>query len=81
MGCNGCVCKKLPVDFVDKPKWQRFKINLRVLLRRKAVKVTCCETFRKGGLACAGCATLYDTQSSRWLYRRLARWARRQLAK
>ena len=72
---------KLPQDFLDKPKWQRFKINLRVLFRRKAAKVTCCETFRKGGVACAGCATLYSTRSSSLLYRLLGKWAKRQLAK
>lgn len=74
----------LPPDFIDKPFWQRWKINLRVLLRRKAVKTVCCETFRipvmpdgRRGIACAGCPTRYNPNSTSPWYRFLGRWSKK----
>ncbi|MFA5935602.1 MAG: hypothetical protein WC787_01990 [Patescibacteria group bacterium] len=66
----------LPSDFRDRPRVQRWWINLLVLLRIKAVKTECCESFRKKDFACKGCRTLYDKDSSSWVYRFLARHAK-----
>jgi phosphoheptose isomerase len=73
----------LPPDFRDRPRHVRWFMNLLVLLRIKAVKTTCCESFRKEGkmVACKGCATVYDTNSKHFLYRFLGRHAKRRLAK
>lgn len=70
----------LPSDFVDRPRLVRWWINLLVFLRIRSVKVTCCESFRKGKFACKGCATLYNTQSSSRVYRFLGRIAKRRTA-
>jgi hypothetical protein len=71
----------LPPDFRDRPLLQRWWVNLLVLLRIKQVKAVCCESFRKEGKmrACKGCPTVYDKQSSRWMYRVLARIAKRRV--
>lgn len=67
----------LPPDFVDRPFWQRRLADLLVLLHRKPVKAVCCESFRKGKVACKGCATVYDRQSTNPWYRFIARYAKR----
>lgn len=54
----------LPPDFKDRPKLERLWIDFQVLIRRRAVKTVCCESFRTKGRACKGCATLYDPESS-----------------
>lgn len=69
----------LPPDFVDRPFWQRRWIDLLVFLHIKSVKTVCCESFRKGKLACKGCATLHDVNSTNPWYRFLGRWAKRRL--
>lgn len=69
----------LPSDFIDRPRFERWGINLLVLLKIKKVKMECCESFRKGKngklIACKGCPTRYDTQSNDPVYRFLARHA------
>lgn len=72
----------LPSDFIDRPRLMRWWINLLVILQIKQVKVTCCESFRKEGkmVACKGCATRYDTNSTSWVYRWIARIAKRRPA-
>jgi hypothetical protein len=67
----------LPPDFIDRPFWKRRLADLLILLHRKPVKAICCESFRKGKVACKGCATLYDRQSSNIWYRFIARHAKR----
>ncbi|MCC6563942.1 hypothetical protein IT087_03545 [Candidatus Uhrbacteria bacterium] len=80
----------LPSDFRDRP--HRWFWNLLVFLRIRQVKAVCCESFRKPlkgrdpstslgmtGVACKGCATLYDKESSSWFYRSLARIAKRRV--
>jgi hypothetical protein len=69
----------LPSDFRDRPILQRWWMNVQILLRRRAVKVVCCESFRKGEYACKGCATLYDPNSAWWIYRMIARVAKKKL--
>lgn len=66
----------LPLDFRDRPFFSRQWANLMVLLHRRLVKQECCESFRTGTYACKGCATVYDKQSTRWLYRFIARHAK-----
>ncbi|MFZ2803711.1 MAG: hypothetical protein WA001_00655 [Patescibacteria group bacterium] len=68
----------LPADFVDRPWPARWRINIQILLRRRAVKRVCCESFRKDEFACKGCATLYDVNSSSAVYRFLGKWAKRR---
>ncbi|MEO5927583.1 MAG: hypothetical protein ABIO72_02670 [Patescibacteria group bacterium] len=71
----------LPPDFRDRPRLVRWWINVLVLFRRKSVKVTCCESFRKDEfIACKGCATLYDKNSTSRTYRFLAKVAKRRPA-
>lgn len=71
----------LPFDFRDRPRLERWWINLLVFLRIKAVKTVCCESFRKEGkmVCCKGCATLYDPNSASPLYRYLGKIAKRRL--
>ena len=70
----------LPSDFRDRPRFERWWINVLVALRIKTVKAECCESFRKVDKmrACKGCATLYDRNSSSPFYRLLARMAKRR---
>lgn len=70
----------LPPDFKDHPRLERWVINALVLLRLRAVKAECCESFRKEGkmIACKGCPTLYDKNSESWVYRMIARLAKRR---
>lgn len=72
--------KPLPEDFRDRPAWARAWWNLMVFFHRREIKAVCCESFRLPakhgtghGVACKGCATLYDPESEKPLYRFLAR--------
>lgn len=70
---------ELPSDFVDRPRLERWWINLLVFLRLRTIKTACCESFRKDGkVACKGCPTIYDRNSSRWVYRLIGRVAKRR---
>ena len=62
----------------DRP--HRWFWNIMVALRIRPVKAVCCQSFRNPAKmrACKGCATLYDKNSSSWLYRTIARLARRR---
>ena len=70
----------LPSDFRDRPKLQRWWINLLILLRIRTIKAECCESFRKVDkmMCCKGCPTLYDLNSTRWTYRVLARLGKKR---
>lgn len=70
----------LPADFVDRPRLKRWWAHLLVIFRRRPIKAVCCESFRKGKVACKGCATLYDRNSEHWLYRMIARIGKRKSA-
>jgi len=71
----------IPPDFRDRPRLQRWWVNLLVLLRIKQVKAECCESYHKEGKmrACKGCPTVYDKQSKSRFYRVLARMAKRRV--
>ena len=65
----------LPTDFRDRPRLERWWINVLILLRIRTIKRVCCESFRNPQkmMACKGCATLYDPNSAHWFYRLAAR--------
>ena len=65
----------LPPDFRDRPRLQRWWINILVLLHLRTIKRVCCESFRNPEkmVCCKGCATLYDRNSAHWFYRFVAR--------
>lgn len=49
----------LPPDFKDRAWYARLWWDLMILLRRKAVKDVCCQSYLDKGRACKGCALLY----------------------
>ncbi len=48
-----------PPDFKDRPLLSRLWWDLMILLRRKAVKTECCQSYLTKGRACKGCALVY----------------------
>ena len=59
----------LPEDFRDRPKIQRFFIDLLILFRRRKIKLVCCESYKKVDkmCACKGCPNVYaPTSDSAW---------------
>lgn len=68
----------LPQDFIDRPRLKRWWAHLLVIFHRRPIKAVCCESFRKGKVACKGCATIYDKNSAHPVNRMIARMGKRQ---
>jgi len=84
--CARCeeYCKKssmnwirLPADFKDRPRLERWWAHVLILVHRRPIKFECCESFRKGKNACKGCPTLYRVDSPNMLHRFIARVGKR----
>jgi len=73
----------LPADFIDGPWYRRLWCHVEILLQRRAVKVECCESFRKVEKmrCCKGCATIYSPTAPNPLHRFLWRAAKKKAPK